>query len=1226
MTTIAAADAALRVPTSPYKGLVPYAAEDAPFFFGRDEWREIIIDNLRAYRLTLLYGASGIGKSSVLHAGVLHDLHDRAQRTAADTGKPGLVIVAFRTWREDPLGALVRSLREATDAVLGEQTTTVDAEAKPDLAAALEESARRVAGKVFVVLDQFEEYFLYHAREDDGDPFGQAFVEAVNRRDLRASFLISIREDAVAKLDRFKGQVPSLFDNYLRIDQLNREEAREAIEKPLEEYARRAGRRITIEPRLVEAVLDEVQTGKVIVGQTGAGIVEDASTHHSGQIETPYLQLVLTRLWDEEVRTRSETLRLGTFKRLGGAEGIVRTHLDAAMSALSPADQDTAAQLFNHLVTPSGSKIAQTASDLASYAELPDTASVTAILERLSGEVRILRPVGEDSYEIYHDALAAPILDWRARWHAGQSRRREHRRTQLYGAVALISVVVAAILITAWVRANNATDRAVRSENKVKRTTSATLADSALLELDRSPAKAARLAMKAYETAPTARAAAALRAVASSNLTAVMSGPDHQVVGTAFSPDGRFVATVDDGGDTRISTVPSGRTVATLRNSDRAGGQIHELPVDPVFSPDGAILVTPGPHGVTRVWDARNWRPITRLGGHPGPVLSVAFSRDGSRLVTAGDDGTARVRDVSTWRSVAVLRARRDGAVQSAALSPDGALVALVEPDSAVSVWRFAPTRRIAVLHDPRRPLNFAFVPNVSVAFSRDGRLLLSVGDDGRARMWHVAQRRRIMTVTDTKGGAINSAAFSPDGKRFVATADDGTAVIRESAKPGRPLATFRLGKEVSIGAFSRDGRMIVAAGEKGTISVWDPQRPSRPTATLTARSQTGFVWSASFSRSGRHIVAAGNDGVARLLDTRAVPPVLTLPRQRGSVLSAHFSPDGRHIVTTAEDGAVRVWRTDDGRSVLVVRGPREFRGGVGTATPTTRDAGFSRDSGRLLILASSGATVWGTRSWRQLGELPAHRSSKQQDTDFNGVLSPDGTRVATWDFRSQVWVRDAATGVIAGRLNHSGEVSFTPDGTRIFTPLDGSRAPKFWSSRDLRPVSSPLGAQGAPGGLKYSPDGRLLATSDGNRQPRVWNARTGRLAATLGAGGASFYSFSPDSSRILVMRDNRTTEIWGVKPAKNPLATVREPVIGPAPFSPDGRFVIAYNRGSASIADAATGQLFARLPGKVSSVAFSPTTMRIAAGGEDGVLRIYSCVACVGDKRLLELVARRLR
>ena len=47
----------------------------------------------------------------------------------------------------------------------------------------------------------------------------------MNRRDLRVSFLVSMREDSIAKLDFFKGRIPNLFDNYLRIDHLDSRQA-----------------------------------------------------------------------------------------------------------------------------------------------------------------------------------------------------------------------------------------------------------------------------------------------------------------------------------------------------------------------------------------------------------------------------------------------------------------------------------------------------------------------------------------------------------------------------------------------------------------------------------------------------------------------------------------------------------------------------------------------------------------------------------------------------------------------------------------------------------------------------------------------------------------------------------------------------------------------------------------------------------------------------------------
>jgi len=59
------------VPDCPYVGLRDFTEDYAEFFFGRDADRQLITGNLRASRLTLLYAQSGVGKSSLLRAGVV---------------------------------------------------------------------------------------------------------------------------------------------------------------------------------------------------------------------------------------------------------------------------------------------------------------------------------------------------------------------------------------------------------------------------------------------------------------------------------------------------------------------------------------------------------------------------------------------------------------------------------------------------------------------------------------------------------------------------------------------------------------------------------------------------------------------------------------------------------------------------------------------------------------------------------------------------------------------------------------------------------------------------------------------------------------------------------------------------------------------------------------------------------------------------------------------------
>jgi len=85
------------------------------------------------------------------------------------------------------------------------------------------------------------------------------------------------------------------------------------------------------------------------------------ATRPDAPIETPFLQMVLTRLWNEERAQGSHALRLSTFESLGRAENIARTHLDTMMGKLTGPESNTAANILRYLVTPAGTKIAQEA-------------------------------------------------------------------------------------------------------------------------------------------------------------------------------------------------------------------------------------------------------------------------------------------------------------------------------------------------------------------------------------------------------------------------------------------------------------------------------------------------------------------------------------------------------------------------------------------------------------------------------------------------------------------------------------------------------------------------------------------------------------------------------------------------------------------------------------------------------------------------------------------------
>ncbi|MBI3799633.1 MAG: hypothetical protein HY268_22015 [Deltaproteobacteria bacterium] len=275
----------------------------------------------------------------------------------------------------------------------------------------------------------------------------------------------------------------------------------------------------------------------------------------------------MTRLWKEEMNSRSHELRLETLNSLGGAERIVRTHLDSVVSTLSPEAQDSAAQVFHYLVTPGGAKIAHTVSDLDEYTGLGQE-RVTSVLEELSHqETRILRPVQPPDqqvplrYEIFHDVLAPAILDWRARYVQVQERAEAERRTQeqqqradeqariarrlrwLSIGLALILILAIGATMFALFQRDRAEGQTRRAEQQTRLATARQLAAQSLSRYVRLD-EGLLLSLEANYTAPDAETRSSLLdgVQRSPQLTTFLHGHTNSVVSVAWSPDGKILA------------------------------------------------------------------------------------------------------------------------------------------------------------------------------------------------------------------------------------------------------------------------------------------------------------------------------------------------------------------------------------------------------------------------------------------------------------------------------------------------------------------------------------------------------------------------------------------------------------------------------------------------------------------------------------------------------------
>ena len=254
-------------PTSPYKGLAPFEDTelDEQLFFGREHERDVIVANVVAARLTVLYGPTpGIGKSSVLRAGVARDLRALPEEP---------LVVVCDSWAESPAVALAEAVAGAASIDPVSLSDTIEI-------AAAEHS------EIYLLLDQVEEYFVYHG----SDPaLGDALAELLTRPELPVHILIAIREDALARLDAFKRRLPGLLANRLQLDHLTLDAGRRAILGPVERFAALAPgeQTLAVEPELVDAVLAGVSTGALLGARRGRG--SSGSGDGQARVETPYL-------------------------------------------------------------------------------------------------------------------------------------------------------------------------------------------------------------------------------------------------------------------------------------------------------------------------------------------------------------------------------------------------------------------------------------------------------------------------------------------------------------------------------------------------------------------------------------------------------------------------------------------------------------------------------------------------------------------------------------------------------------------------------------------------------------------------------------------------------------------------------------------------------------------------------------------------------------------------
>jgi WD40 repeat protein len=1123
----------LRRRDSPYVGLDFYTEDDGDWFFGREPESSRIITNLQAARLTLLHAESGVGKSSLLRAGVAWRLHEA--RKADDTVE---IPVVFSAWKDDPVGELIDSIAEAIATVRNGGPSGSFPQAHLDQA--IDAATKAVDGSLVVVLDQFEEYFLYMLREPAERSFVDELARCVKRIDLRANFLIAIREDAYSRLgDLFAGKLANVYSNYLQLDYLDRDSARETIVKPIERFNQTVAaeeEEVEIEPALVEAVLDQVRTGEVVIGQIGQDVAQggDGASRRREEIETPYLQLVMTTLWRREREHGSRVLRLQTLNELGGAQTIVRTHLDGALSSLPPEKRATALEVFRYLVTPSGSKIVYPASDLAQMIERPDD-QVARLLELLAGpDKRIVRhvppPAGktkpDDRYEIFHDVLAPAIIDWRRREleqrkraqeaqererleqekrQAEESARRELRRARTFRALALVSlllVVVAAVaVIFAEIERSNADSAKRTAESRL-------LAAKAIADFNNNPDEGALLALEAYRLAPTPDARGALLAALQEDQPTLNQAD--MVTALAVSPNSAALASGGEDGRIRFWSTGTHTQVGTAIYANTES--INSV----AFSPDDRTIASGGEDGAVRLWSVASHHQIGRamsVGPQTvdGGAARVSFSPDGKLVASADGGGNVELWSVTSHRQVGTAMHDPNSSFTDEAFSPDGKSIAAADSSGEVLVWSLATRRQLGA---PLYVGGQLFSAN-RVAFSPDGTMIAAGDGTNTVRVWSAATHRQIGKAITTSG-PISAIAFGPGGKTVVVSLGEGSYVVDALSVATHALVALRMGASDAM-TVAPDGTIVSAGGNVinsagATINLWNPQSPYQPARMLPERSGATAL---AVSADGKQVATPTKDGRSIIAsDAQSGREIgVPTPALHSTIHSLAFSPDGKLIASDSSDDQIRLWSG--------ARGAQLGSTFAGRTSNTSDSLAFSPD-GRLIASGAPGNEIllWSTATHRPVGAPLSGHTAEVSDVAF----SPDGKMLASSSNDDTVRLWNVAThepigGPLIGHHDVVETVVFSPDGKTLASGSDDNTV-LLWSVATHRQIGLPLTAAGPVTGIAFSADGKTVATiTSGQTQgdstgstAQFWDIATGEAlgpALLLPPGGRATAAFA---------------------------------------------------------------------------------------------------------------------
>jgi len=1081
-------------------------------------------------KLIAIHGQSGVGKSSLVNAGLVPTL-----RRTSISGRVVVPVVlsVYADWPDRLARQLDRSLEE-----LGHSGFARPAEAlavrspdfgdtQPILEAVAELTENRLA--LVFLFDQFEEFFFANAEPSQRLPFYRFLDRLLSFPFVKAA--LSVRDDCLHLLLEC--------DRGLSMDVTQGDILKQSSRYYIGNFSRDAAH------NLIRTLTDARSAFKLdndLIDELVRDLAEPL-----GEVRPIELQIVGTQLQQERITS------LAQYHERGPKSALVRRFLIDAIGHCGPENETAAIEVMFCLTDKNGTRPIRTRADLAqavSASEI-DTDRLDSILDILcdSGLMFALSDVPAYRYQLVHDYLVPFIRQEQERRHTAETEAlrlenrqlnqdkelleqladaRERRRVseRKSGYLLALGAIVSTIGAIAFGTLANVAQQARQRAEVAERQTALAAVDArnsaaqalwladdplnaivdglrATIRLTNIPDGAAdgdpnttpdrdRLT---YATLQTLNPL--LQTVAERNR---LEGHTNSILGVEFAPDGSFAASVSWDESLRVWS-PEGSARYHVPRAHRDAVTTVDI------SPDSRTIATGGNDRAVKLWRAADGQPLAELKGHGDTVSSVAISSDGRWLASASIDGIVILWDLNRQTEVRRFQAHDDW-ILDVAFDPNGSGLATASRDRTLRRW------------SQTGQLQAEFTGHTegltAIDFSPDGEAIVTASADGTAIVW--SRTGEVLTRLDDHDGWVLDARFSPDSQT-IATGDDRHVTLWNRDGTRRARFDGHRDRVWSL-SFDATGSMLVSGSTDNTVRYWETE----PRALVTAPDGgLSDVAASPDDRAGdRTIALAAGDEFVRLYDATG-RETARLAGHTDRVSTVAFDPRGAAIVSAAADGTARVWDRETGelRATLTHGGELQI-------------AAFSSDGKTVATAGDDGIVrLWDTRTGVRQRTLYGHT-----DRALGVAFDPTDELLATTsaDRTVRLWSRTGeAIATLHGHDSSVNGVAFSPSGQYLAT-ASADNTIRIWL-RDGTLHAILVGHTGPVNGVVFSGSGRELASVSDDRTLRLWNVNGQPLLSFEAHDDRALdVAFSADradrADRVLTVGEDGALRAWSLDPS----------------------------------------------------------------------------------------------